>query len=172
MDTPIQPPSVSCRQPQPVFFPEGVPATPLYMGMPTPPPAVSYQCTRLVHLPGGSLTRLPTRTRLRRLLLSPTDVRSWCIYREDNCHAFLHQHVPAASYSLLLVQPIMHLPEGRPNDAALNRHAHAASGCLLTMHPVGASLERIPAKLPYMGAPTLPPAVSYQRTQLVHLSGR
>lgn len=48
-------------------------------------------------------------------------------------------------------------------------HPHADSGCLQPTRPVCASSRRVSATPPYLGTPTKPPAISFQRTHFVPL---
>lgn len=82
LGTPIQPPTVSYRRTQFVFFPLETHAPPLYIDTPMLPLTVSYCCTQCVHLLMGPMPRLPTSAHPRRLRLCSTGGPSWCISRE------------------------------------------------------------------------------------------
>ena len=116
--------------------------TPPSIGKPTPPPAVSYRVTQLVHLPGGTPATPPyigTPT-------PPLDFFCWFpqwVHLPGGAPAtplYLGMPIPPLAVSYWLPQ-LVHLPRG----------------------PL--------PWLPFAATPTPPPAVCYRRTQLLYLPG-
>lgn len=106
--------------------------------LPRPPPAVSYQCTQMIHLSRETPATPPHFP--GRLWLSPTGGHTWCISRDG---------------------PLLRFP----SSARLRRIRPSPTGALVGTPPLGGSS----AMSPFIDKPSTPPAVIYQRTQLVHL---
>lgn len=154
-------------------MPEGIPATPPYIGMPKPPPVIFYRRTQLVHLQG----RAPSTP----------------LYIEN---------VHAASDRLLSGHPAGASTKRGARHSSLKRHGHISSGGLLEEHPVVAYRERdtynaflyricpgnlhLPptgppsgcitkkgahATLSHIGSSLPPLVISFRRTQVVHITG-
>ena len=136
-------PTASYRCIKLVHLPRVGPCHVFHIGPPKPPSINSYRGTQLVHLPGGAPATAS--------FLGSTHVARAVSYRRTQ---------------------LVHLPERAPCHASLHRHGFATSGHILTSHPVGTYLWRVPLPcLPKSAMPRPLPYVSSGVPRSVHIPG-